>query len=182
MALALTLASVPAMVARCINLHTIHIDNRAVVFHPTTYTNPINVNGTSDPSILKQIDGKLDQLVQTAIIVNLVVTPKQAKGKFENHLNAEFQTLILTVSTEHSGETITDPCATKWSLFEQKNAEAAKAYFHCKLEIEENLPIHLPTSLSTACHSGVLFLENMGCPSNLFFLVPHKHITYCQTR
>ena len=147
-------------------LHTLHISNPT----PARF---ITFDRTSDSSVLEQINGKLGQMVQTAIKANSAVPTKQAKGKFENRLNTEFQALILTALASHSAEVITEPCDTTRAFFEQKNAAAAKASLRRNLEIEENLPIHIPAGLSTAVRSGVLFWDSTECPSNFsFFLVP----------
>ena len=42
-----------------------------------------------------------------------------------------------------------------------------------KLNLELNLPIYVPTGLTTALHTGVLFWDRQDTPSNFsFFLVP----------
>ena len=154
-------------------LHTLHISNPTSPFHPPTPARSIIFDRTSDSSVLEQINGKLGQMVQTAIKANSAVPTKQAKGKFENRLNTEFQALILTALASHSAEVTTEPCDTTRAFFEQKNAAAAKASLRRNLEIEENLPIHIPAGLSTAVRSGVLFWDSTECPSNFsFFLVP----------
>ena len=98
-------------------------------------------------------------MVQTTIKANAAVPTKQVKCKFENRFNAEFQTIILTASASYSTEVVKESRSISTSFFEQKNVATANVYLRHRLEIEENLFIHIPASLSTNVHSGVLFRD-----------------------
>ena len=84
-----------------------------------------------------------------------------------------FQIIILTASAEQSAHMITEPCSTAREFFEQKNVAAVKVYLYYKLAIDNNFLIHLPAGLPTASHSGVLFWESIGYPSNFCFFLVH---------
>ena len=97
----------------------------------------------------------------------------QSKRKFETRLNPMFQNLILTASKQSDSDEVTEPAPTSRSFFEQKNPSEAKSYLYHKLNVELNLPIYVPTGLTTALHTGVLFWDRQDTPSNFsFFLVP----------
>ena len=128
--------------------HHSHLQPRSI-FRPTLITPNLTQSLTtidlvSKPSILQQINGKLGQMVQTAIVANSTTPPAQTEGTFETRLPAMFQTLILTAPAEYSTHLVTKLCATAREFFKQKNAASVKAYLYHKLAIDKNLPIHLP--------------------------------------
>ena len=156
----------PAIALKCKNMHDIfEYQNPAPT--PQTTNTPVTY-----PSIFESMNASLEQIVANNIMAQSA-TGTQNKRSFENRCNATFQTLVLTASAMNSDSIPTEPSPTSRQFFEQKNAAEAKAFVFHKLNIVQNLPIHLPTGLTTAMWSGVVFWDYLGTPSNFsLFLVP----------
>ena len=133
---------------------------------------PQTQNPTTNPSVFESMNGKLEQMLSNSIMAQTNAAPVNKKS-FENRCNATFKTLVLTASAKNSDSIPTEPSESSRAFFEQKNAAEAKAFMFHKLNIVQNLPIHLPSGLTTAMWSGVVFWDHLGTPSNFsLFLVP----------
>ena len=155
-----------AIAAACNQMHSIFKENT------TTTSNSSSPTNTTDPSVFERMSANLEQMVANNIMAQSTAAPSNKKS-FENRLNDTFKTLVLTASAPNSDSIPTEPSESSRSFFEQKNAAEAKAFIFHKLNIVENLPIHLPAGLTTAIWSGVVFWDYLGTPSNFsLFLVP----------
>ena len=162
-----TTPSISAAIAmKCKAMHSIF---KKVTFGNNSSTSQINI---TEPSILESMNANLEQMVANSIMSQSAAAPSNKKS-FEVRCNDTFKTLILTASAPNSDSIPTEPSASSRSFFEQKNAAEAKAFIFHKLNIVENLPIHLPSGLTTAIWSGVVFWDHLGTPSNFsLFLIP----------